>query len=326
MRKIFRLILGCIVLTEIIVAIAFGIKLYREKGKLKTLLGQYTLVPVRKDSLLFSASEKLPNFYEPKPNSKITEQPDWLGHEVTSTINADGLNNQSNYSVEKSKDVFRIIAVGDSCTYGQYVNTRESWPERLEYLLNSQCGGHLKYEVLNLGVAGYDVQYITRRYEIRGKKYNPDLIVWFEPGTGLNRTRELMAIYTDKYDKELTQKDIDMYKSKGEFYPAWSLAIQEIHKKYGDDEILSLIQPWYQDFFRIRGSVPVIITKLPDVDPKGKLLEWTKGERDISIVPVSDFSDPKTRLADGHPNALGHDRIASDTLNYLMRSNIVSCK
>lgn len=50
----------------------------------------------------------------------------------------------------------RILALGDSTTFGLGVDDGETWPARLEAFLNGR-GGDDRYEVVNAGVTGYTV-------------------------------------------------------------------------------------------------------------------------------------------------------------------------
>ena len=58
--------------------------------------------------------------------------------------------------IKKNKDTFRIITLGDSFTFGMYINTKDNWTELLEDKLNSDmgCKNISMFEVINLGVGG----------------------------------------------------------------------------------------------------------------------------------------------------------------------------
>ncbi len=79
------------------------------------------------------------------------------------------------YPFEKEHGVFRILALGDSFTYGLGVKANESWPTQLEKKLNSR--GAQRYEVINAGFPGVGTgrQY---GYLVRtGLMYDPDIVV-----------------------------------------------------------------------------------------------------------------------------------------------------
>lgn len=82
------------------------------------------------------------------------------------------------YSWDKPKDTFRIIALGECTTFGAGVAPEESFVKRLEAKLNERkpFGNFKHYEVINAGLSQYtDLQkvYFLEKY---GLKFNPDLI------------------------------------------------------------------------------------------------------------------------------------------------------
>ncbi len=80
------------------------------------------------------------------------------------------------YTVKKPDDIFRIVLLGDSLTFGLGINLEDSVAKVLERLLN-QHGR--KYEVLNGGLpdsSGY-LQYLFFKRTLA--KYHPDIVLWF---------------------------------------------------------------------------------------------------------------------------------------------------
>jgi len=70
---------------------------------------------------------------------------------------------------------FRVLAVGNSCTFGLGVDNEETWPSRLEEELNRTLDGVA--EVVNAGVPGY-TSYQGRKYlETAGLDLDPDLVI-----------------------------------------------------------------------------------------------------------------------------------------------------
>ena len=62
--------------------------------------------------------------------------------------------------------------------YGLTVDREHAFPQQLEALLNDQAPAGRRYEVLNLGVSGYNVDQIMERLRVLGLPYAPDLIVY----------------------------------------------------------------------------------------------------------------------------------------------------
>lgn len=106
--------------------------------------------------------------YEFIPNTKCTFQ----GTEVV--INSQGLRDNE-HTVQKLSDTLRIIALGDSYTFGWGVELNESYPKLLESYLNKKSGQ--KYEVINFGMPSHNTMQEARLLEIKAINYNPDIVL-----------------------------------------------------------------------------------------------------------------------------------------------------
>jgi len=172
--------------------------------------------------------KELKYFSEPKANTVKKETN--KSYKATYTINRDALNERFNYPIKKEKGTYRIMALGDSLTYGLYVNTNKNWTELLEDKLNKdfKFPNIKKFEVINLGVDGYDIEYTVERYKIRGKKYNPDLIIW--PIRSFYRINELMRRKIKDFEENNREKlNEDQI---------WEKAKNEVRDELGDKAIL----------------------------------------------------------------------------------------
>lgn len=92
-----------------------------------------------------------------------------LGDTTVST-NSRGLRGDREYLTPKPAGVTRVLAVGDSFTFGQGVRDPEAWPARLEALLPES-------EVLNAGAACYAHDQILATLQEEGAFYRPDIVV-----------------------------------------------------------------------------------------------------------------------------------------------------
>jgi lysophospholipase L1-like esterase len=82
------------------------------------------------------------------------------------------------YPEEKGEKVFRILAVGDSFTFGVGVNFDDSYPKKLERLLNYHGReGEAVYQVLNLGHPRLSTPEEVQGLKRRLAQYRPDLVV-----------------------------------------------------------------------------------------------------------------------------------------------------
>ncbi len=96
---------------------------------------------------------------------------------------------------------FRILALGDSTTFGLGVDDDQTWPAVLERLLRGKSGGPV--EVINAGVPGYSAFQGMRYLRERGLSLDPDLVL---ATFGFN--------------------DADSWSSRSDFQTAWLLAVR----------------------------------------------------------------------------------------------------
>lgn len=96
------------------------------------------------------------------------------GHE---DINAYGLRDRE-YPLAKPPHTFRILAIGDSFTFGAGVLREEAYTERLEVMLNERLQrSGMRFEVLNAGVPGYNTSQELVHLRESGLRFDPDLII-----------------------------------------------------------------------------------------------------------------------------------------------------
>lgn len=89
-------------------------------------------------------------------------------------INSHGFRDKER-TYEKEKGTFRILVLGDSMTEGFQVPLEQTFPYILEERLNSE--GSKRFEVINLGIAGFSTaqEYLTLKHY--GFKYQPDFVI-----------------------------------------------------------------------------------------------------------------------------------------------------
>jgi len=93
------------------------------------------------------------------------------------SINSHGLRDRE-YSEAKPANVFRVMMLGDSTTFGWGVREEDTAAKFLERKLNANLPpGFDKVEVMNAGVGNYDTVQEVTYYETRGKVFHPDLVV-----------------------------------------------------------------------------------------------------------------------------------------------------
>jgi len=259
---------------------------------------------------------ELKYFYEPLAGADSIgfEGPEWLDHNPIYTINSNTLNDGSEYQIQKPEDTYRIVTIGDSFTFGLYVNTQDSYPETLERLLNDKSCKN-QFEVINLGIPGYDIQYSVERFKQRGAKYNPDLVVWLILQGNFSKIQELIA---KRVDRDYEVKDEE----------AADQARRDILSEVGEKNIIE-----YQNSF---------LAAFGDLYKESLLMYsfegWLWGEQEKNVKtfvqnhPLGHFYKSSLNLKeedalfpDYHPDKRGHLLIAQDLSDYLLKNNIIPC-
>lgn len=327
MKRIIPIVIFITLEIIIITGIIFlGKKLFEIKDKNE--LSKYVTV-IRKENIIFSSdSGSLKYFYEPKPNNIEIIHPSWLGNEVKYNINLDGLNENKNYTINKPFDTYRIITIGDSFTFGQYVNTEENYTEVLEKILNNnlKCKNINNFEIINLGVPGYDIEYTVHRFEKRGIKYSPDLVIWLLNDVKFKKINEYLQPLINKLMKQnYLHSDFNKL----------SIANNEINQtidKYlnnmGDDYILKYINNKFDRIPTIYNGNLLILSPLGMKKSYQKLinnfiLSHANFQYFDELINVSLYK--KYKLLDGHPNVEGHKKIAEDIFKYLQTNYFSDC-
>ncbi|MFT7662478.1 MAG: lysophospholipase L1-like esterase [Planctomycetota bacterium] len=110
----------------------------------------------------------LPQFH--KPNFEGRWDGTWYG---TNSIGLRG----PEISPEKGANEFRVVALGDSCTFGKSVEEAETWPRQLETMLNAEFTDGRNAVVANCGVNGFSGKNYLKMFQVIGQRLNPDLVI-----------------------------------------------------------------------------------------------------------------------------------------------------
>jgi len=89
--------------------------------------------------------------------------------------NSHGFRNSE--EMKEQDDVVRILAIGDSFTFGAYVNNEDTWTAWLETLLNRRYFPDVEYQVLNAGFPGYTITDEIDYMKAKGLAVQPDLVI-----------------------------------------------------------------------------------------------------------------------------------------------------
>ena len=312
---------------ECVVIVVLGISIVG-RGRMQSVDPKY-ISRLDKNDYVTSVTPLFPHFYEPKSNSILNDHPEWLGYNVSYSINNDALNERMEYPIEKPANGYRILVLGDSFTFGLFVNTYENYTELLETRLNESCSGYAGVEVLNLGVPGYDIGFSAERFRLRGQKYNPDLVIWFINPISLTGLAERKTALEQQNLKEMSSEEIRLHEARGEYYypgqQAWNQLLQETSL---NDRMT--LQFGYFDTFLSSYSRPLLIVSYKwsiwpaYAQSKMKQIVLRRPNTWLyTSMPM--LSSPKELFPDKHPNAFGHAAIASGILSYLESQDILGC-
>ena len=307
----------------IIQLIIIGLLLFRLIFNYQQFFHKTEYFVIKKNSIDFVPIDNLKNFYEPKPNSIERINQNKAPQKSTATINNDALNERFDYPIEKPENTFRILTLGDSYTYGLYVNTKDNWTEILEDKLNSDdiCKNEKNYEIINLAVHGYDFQYSVKRYKLRGVKYKPDLVIWFIKDS--LRITEKINQYAKAIETYLRfTKDNDKLNS----YYTWTKAWDQVLADYGQERILAFQNKQLKEFSNLyQGKLLFVMGAWIPTQHQNYFSNFLD-LRDHTWITNIDLLPQQRFSTDSHPNPSGHRHIALELYNYLLKNKLIRCK
>ncbi|MCB0329121.1 MAG: hypothetical protein KDD70_05645 [Bdellovibrionales bacterium] len=278
--------------------------------------------------------------------------------EVTYTTNNHGFRDIEDYSYDKPESEFRILALGDSFTFGAAVQFEESYLHLLEERLRREVNPHVA--IVKAGVSNFnsELEYLMLKYY--GFKYHPDLIlVAFLPndiaGTYLERTN---AARVTKAGYLITRQGEEMGNFMRQLYVYSHIARivirhvvyrtinesirwDEIYRPNGfhEDDWLKL-ESDYSKMIALASeeNIPIVfvhipqdLTRFPEADyPARRLGSFTRSKGVPFIDTLSEMrrsfqssSEPHYFKSDGHCTAKGYRVIADSILEGLNSLNLI---
>ena len=308
-----------IIIIQIIIISLLSFQIYQKQ---KNILGETAVNPIKKENLIFPKEDELKYFYEPKPNVTQIITKNWLPYQPKYKINSDSLNERFNYSVKKPPKTYRIIALGDSFTFGQNVSTERNWVETLEDKLNKNlsCPNIHKFEVINLGVYGYDVQYAIERFIIRGKKYNPDLVIWTY--AAFERILEKMMPYIEE-----NKDEAENLENQGIYYKNWNDARDILKKEIGTEGFLNNLKEQLEKFNNVYKD-KLLLVYFPNYQIYINELKKFSSQRPNTYIHqlTINWDQKEYFLPDSHLNDFGHQKVAEEMFNFLLKNHLIPCQ
>jgi hypothetical protein len=164
-----------------------------------------------------------------KPSSHY----EWQGIPVE--INSHGLRGLET-TYEKPPGTFRILNLGDSIVMGWGVREETTYGRRLEAILNEESTGDLRFEVINAGVPGWNLENALAYLQAEGLKYEPDLIL-----LGLTLTNDIKGDSALLADNQ--QPLIQWLRSNTYFWPFLTVQLRWLKARAEGRERIDVIDP-----------------------------------------------------------------------------------
>lgn len=327
---------------QVIIIVTISVRILHKEQR--NIFGVKSLNPISSSDFISTASAELNYYYEPRANSTLVNSislTDPLNpkagkaEKIEYTINADSLNERFDYVKPKPEGVFRIVVLGDSITFGLYVNTRDNWTELLENRLSQYkknalvCNKIKKIEVINLGVPGYDNRYVVERFRRRGWGYQPDLVVWMV--VDMVRVSEELAPLYGKYTEEIKNSQNAVNQDKIKLNrEIWDKVENSIIEKHGIEQIYKMQEDAIKSLDKFYNGKLILFATPSMPDVLRSRLKKVMGERKKGyyVDKITNFyKDSEAYFYDdGHPNKKGHEIIAQDLYDYLTNSDLIPCK
>lgn len=287
----------------------------------RTAAKDSAIIPFTQDSLSRPETD-LPGFYEPKPDTVNEIEPAWLGKKVLHHINHDGLRDLHDYTEEKPDNVFRIAVMGDSFTYGLFVDDGETYPEKLETILNTprMCSSAEKVEVINFGVPGYDVEMSAHRYGYRIARYQPDLVLWYIIENDFSEYSSFVQDLWLNFKQMLIAENIPYEK----FAPETAEILSSVVTGRLGESFVPIHQEKKLQQWVGRMDVPFVIftdMNMPQgyQDAIGRAVSQNTKGRYLRAVNYSNA------FSEGHPSPNSYTMIADTLFSYLKRERLIPC-
>ncbi len=122
--------------------------------------------------LIYQPGAKFMSRYDPAGDARGYFGPD---DRIEYEINSLGLRGPLP-AIEKAANVYRVVCLGDSFTFGEGVKEADTWPRQLERLLAARTPER-RVEVINAGVQAYDTKDAAALYLLKLTAYKPDAVI-----------------------------------------------------------------------------------------------------------------------------------------------------
>ncbi|MCX6709387.1 MAG: SGNH/GDSL hydrolase family protein [Candidatus Woesearchaeota archaeon] len=331
--KAEKILLAIIIFLALVLAFLYLSENIKERAKIGEKEELYKLYENRSYYML-KISENRKLVFEFVPNYESVYYGDAIKINGTQiNINGDGFRDR-NFSVEKPNGIYRIIALGDSFTFGSGVELNETYSKVLETELN-KGKSNFSYEVLNMGVIIYSTENEVEFLKVKGLKYSPDIVmVGYLPNDVENITR----LNDIKYhlSEELIKKgqEIDIFTSE-----IHTPATIELHKEMEGksfDEIFRIVKIPLEELNTLSkdNKFKVVIVYFPvegffEAEKQREEVERTSLQNGWCFIDLTQLYSEQDLYSqvfgkeDRHPNAYAHKIIGEEIAKKIKECNLL---
>ena len=291
-----------------------------------------------KDTVFLSDSS---TFWKFKPSRNIKINPNYKtisNFYNTYTINSRGFRGKE-FKKIKGKGTFRIIAIGDSITFGLAVAENNTYYRLLEKTLNEKLRP-LKIEVISMGIPGYASYQALQLLKKEALSYSPDMVIIYCGGNnefarGLYTDREYAVKIKSSFLDRLSDKILTLKLLKGFSQKFKDYILNKKENNYKNQNDIKFRVPplnFVEDLMEMKNALDASNAEVIFVVPPHSaesLNEQPDAEEYTSIVrflgkyvPIAD-TDLKFKQQNSaslftndkvHPNETGH-KIIADSLS-----------
>ena len=277
------------------------------------------------DAVIKSVSTNdLSYYYELKPDIRWVMKLPWGNSSSLASTNEFGRRGTE----RKKRDGMNILALGDSFTFGQYVNDGQEYPAILAGKLSRSCRSGTGLQVINGGVPGYDMQYAARYISLHVAEINPNLIIWLLKDDDFSDIQEITLNWKTKIERDAvaSHTDQDLVKIYGIYYPE-VLAGKKLHTTFSEQDLYEKSRQYF-DALAASYSGELILATFETTSDKNKafLRELAKTRPRTWVFDSLTYKKTDDwRYPDGHPTVLGHETIAGELYHYLTDNDFIRC-
>jgi len=220
----------------------------------------------------------------------------------------------------RDDDSRRILALGDSCTWGWRVEEQQSYPAVLQQLLDERYGTG-SYQVINAGFPGNTSYQGLRYLRERGLALRPWLVIADYGFNDITRSGDVAALIAQqaRYMPVLELDDYLLDNSRTYKWLRWHIAGGQTPKLRAhrvDPERYAIYMTSIVELAAEQGAKTIFLDFLQRGDP------YKKAMADIAAakgMPLITYQGPRLDLV--HPTAEGYRALALEIVDNLARAS-----